>query len=160
MAGMTMLIMVDNPIRESLIGPQGIQGEQGIQGIQGIQGEPAPECDWHLIHTLRESEPWMYDVIWIDLPQMENTSITYTTETFEVQGKEIRIRWVAYANYFRSTTIINIMYDNGTQYTNRGSCGDFGSYACEMAIHEPGKYYLEVHCWCVHTLLVTVYDYY
>ena len=45
-ACMGILVMLDTPIRESLIGPegpQGIQGDLGVQGPQGDTGEVGPE---------------------------------------------------------------------------------------------------------------------
>ncbi len=36
---MGALVMLDTPIRESLIGPQGIQGLRGERGLQGKQGD-------------------------------------------------------------------------------------------------------------------------
>ena len=159
MIGVSALVMLDTPIREGLTGPKGPKGEQGVQGIQGEMGPPAPERDWQKICTLSESEDWMENYDLYELTQLDNVSVSYTTDPFEVQGNELRIRWASYSHFFRSQTLIRIMYANGTQYTHRGSTGDIGSYSCEMRIVEPGLYYLQVDCWYVYDLLITIYDY-
>jgi len=90
------------------------------------------------------------------------------SEKFEVKGHWIRIRWYVYgftyfyapSNIIETSWIrIDIKFSNGTTYTDRGSSGEFGSFASDLDI-EPGEYYLEIWSQLVDNFLVVVWDYY
>ena len=90
---------------------------------------------------------------------MDLEAITYTSETFEIYGEELRLRWNAKPVFINSWIHIDVMYANGTRYAYRVSSG-YSGYSCDMRIVEPGEYYLEVQTFLMDYFSVTVWDYY
>lgn len=90
--------------------------------------------------------------------ELEVDAIEYTSEVFEVQGRELRLRWNAEPITLSAEIRIYVMFTNGTRWAVRMSSGRT-ALASDMRII-PGEYYLEVRTWRMSFFSVNVWDYY
>jgi type II secretory pathway pseudopilin PulG len=90
-----------------------------------------------------------------------NGSSSAISETFQIKGQWMRIRWYMAASTAIAWIRIYVTFANGTLYADRGSSGVYGSYSCDLAHRNiPGEYYIDVTANYVNDYSVTIWDYY
>ncbi len=154
------LVLYVPSFQDALRGQQGEQGHQGEIGPQGEQGLIGPAFndtrEWHRVYTFRKEELWLRELDFLNMTMLE--PINYTSEVFEVQGKELRLRWDASSTSIGSYIWINIMHVNGTRYAYRASSG-LSALSGDLRITEPGEYYLSVYTKYMAKISITLWEY-
>ena len=155
------LILYVPAFQDALRGPRGEQGHEGEIGPQGEQGLIGPVFndtrEWHWVYTFREEDLLIRETDFLNMTYLD--PINYTSEVFEVQGKELRLRWDADSASIGSYIWIRLIHANGTQYAYRASSG-LSALSGDLRITEPGEYYLVVYAKYMAQIRVTVWDYY
>jgi hypothetical protein len=84
----------------------------------------------------------------------------YDTDPFPLRGRRMQITWSMTGRSANATIRIQIHFSDGSPYRVVGSSGRYGTFVNEMAIEEPGDYFLRVFTVDAEQWSVTVMDYY
>ncbi len=92
--------------------------------------------------------------------QGEEPPSEYETDPFPLRGTRMQITWSMTGRSANATIRIQIHFSDGPLYSVVGSSGRYGTFVNEMAITEPGDYFLRVFADDAEHWSVTVKDYY